>query len=492
MTSSFCHSQTGISLLRAGLRMLLIVAIVFAAGIHAAEAGNKKKSHANRQANAGPVVQQKYSALVIDATSGKIIRQENADAIRHPASLTKMMTLYMTFAALERGQLTLNQRLFVSPQAASQSPSKLGLRPGDRLRVEDAILGLVTQSANDAAVVLAESQGGSEARFAQMMTSTAQKLGMTNTVFKNASGLPNKQQVTTARDMAKLALALLRHYPQYYQYFSTPAFEYAGEVHYNHNRLMARFEGMDGIKTGFINASGFNLVASAVRDGHRLVGVVFGGRTAALRDNQMEKLMTASFDAVREMDRAPQMASKETGVVVKEIAAAQTAAGQVALPNATAVPATVASAAAAAPSVMQRPQTAQSNVVDNSIKQQPVGEGDADLQPEPAVVTREQVNAMLAAQPADSWGIQIGAYNDRASAQRALAITADQNAELLGKANTRVIAVDAPSGTIYRARLIGLDSRSARQACARLQRQGRPCFTLPPAGAPQAWLASAE
>lgn len=464
-----------------GFYALLMVAVVLAIGLNPAEAAKRKKPTSNnRHAVSSPVVEQKYAALVIDATSGKILHQENADAPRHPASLTKMMTLYMTFAALERGHLTLNQRLFVSPQASSQSPSKLGLRPGDRLRVEDAILGLVTQSANDAAVTLAESMGGSEARFAQQMTSTAQKLGMTGTVFKNASGLPNPQQVTTARDMAKLALALLRHYPQYYQYFSTPAFEYEGEVHYNHNRLMARFEGMDGIKTGFINASGFNLVASAVRDGHRLVGVIFGGRSAALRDKQLEKLMLASFDRAREMDRVPQHVSNTV------------AADPSPSPTPEPAPATFA-----APVPARKPQAveAKADTVDNSIKQlisQPVGEGDADLQPEPAVVTREQVNALLAAQPADSWGIQIGAYNDRASAQRALAITADQNAELLGKADTRVISVDTSAGTIYRARLIGLDPRSARQACARMQRQGKPCFTLPPAGAPQAWLASAE
>lgn len=484
MTHHYCQKSSVKAAASKGLRVILMAVLALAVGISTADAANKKKKR-NARANHTVTQQaqaQKYAALVIDATSGKIIHQENADARRHPASLTKMMTLYMTFAALERGQMTLNQRLFVSPQAASQSPSKLGLRPGDRLRVEEAILGLVTQSANDAAVVLAESLGGSEARFAQMMTSTAQKLGMTNTVFKNASGLPNAQQITTARDMAKLALALLRHYPQYYPYFSTPVFEYKGEAHHNHNRLMARFQGMDGIKTGFINASGFNLVASAVRDGHRLVGVMFGGRSAATRDNQLEKIMLNSFDRVREMDRVPQMVSNPAPTVVADAAQAQ--------PE---------PASFAAPAPARKPQLIQASatMVDNSVaaaiaaEPQVVGQGDADLQPEQTLVTHEQVNAVLAAQPANSWGIQIGAYNDRASAQRALAITADANAEYLGKADTRVMAVDTPHGTIYRARLVGLDQRSARQACARMQRQGRACLTLPPSGAPQAWLASA-
>lgn len=485
MMSRFCLNQPVRRIAIGALRVTLVVALALAVGMNPAEAAKKKK-----RAAAAPTVN-KYAALVIDATSGKVLHQEHADAKRHPASLTKMMTLYMTFAALERGQLTLNQRLFVSPQAAAAPPSKLGLRPGDRLRVEDAILGLVTRSANDASVVLAEAIGGSEPRFAQLMTETAQKLGMNNTVFKNASGLPNNQQITTARDMAKLALGLLRHYPQYYSYFNTASFEYKGETYNNHNRLMARFQGMDGIKTGFINSSGFNLVASAVRDGHRLVGVIFGGRSAASRDTQLEKLMVGSFDRARQMDRV-QMASGGAALAPT--------------PASFSPPAPARKPEAVEAAVAQAPAT---QTVDNSLEGV-YGQGDAEPQvqlvaetqaqgqilTQPAVVTREQVAANLAAQPTDSWGIQIGAYADRASAQRALAIVADQYAEMLGKATTRVMPVDAATGTIYRARLVGLDQRSARQACARMQRQGRACLTLPPSsmatsGTPQAVLASA-
>jgi D-alanyl-D-alanine carboxypeptidase len=451
------------SLTRFSLRLLVIAAILLTTLAQPAEAARRKKQAA------APAP--KYAALVIDATSGRVLHQDNADAKRHPASLTKMMTLYMTFAALERKQLTLNQRLFVSPQAASQSPSKLGLRAGDRLRVEDAILGLVTQSANDAAVVLAEAMGGSEARFAQMMTQTARKLGMSSTIFKNASGLPQPQQVTTARDMAKLALGLLRHYPNYYPYFSTAAFEYESAVHRNHNRLMARFDGMDGIKTGFINASGFNLVASAVRDNHRLIGVVFGGRTAAGRDNQMEDLMISSFDKARALDRQTRTAKNNKARAPVTVAAV----AQPAAPQAAATP---------TPTV----------IADNSLASAPAneGEGDAELQAEPASVTRQQIAAAMSTQPDDSWGIQIGAYNDRAAAQRALALIADQNAALLGKSSTRVTAVDTPSGTIFRARLVGLEQNTARTACSSLQKQNRSCFILPPAGAADAWLATAE
>ena len=236
-----------------------------------------------------------YSDIVIDAETGRVVHQTDSDSLRHPASLTKMMTLYLTFQALESGHLTLGQYLPVSENASYQSPSKLGLHAGQHIRVEDAILGLVTLSANDAAVVLGEALGGSEEGFGVLMTRQARALGMTRSFFHNPSGLPDPEQVTTAHDMAVLGDALIHHYPQFYPYFSTDSFTYAGIYHHNHNHLMDRYEGMDGIKTGYIRASGFNLVASAKRDGMRLIGVIFGGHSAVARDNAMAQLLDRSF-----------------------------------------------------------------------------------------------------------------------------------------------------------------------------------------------------
>lgn len=237
----------------------------------------------------------KYASIVVDAATGKVLEATNAQANRHPASLTKMMTLYLTFKALRQGKLRINQALPVSEFAAAQAPSKLGLTPGSVIRVRDAILGLVTQSANDAAVVLAEALGGSEGAFARKMTEQARALGMKQTVYRNASGLPNDDQITTARDMAILGRALYFNFPDYYRYFGTPSFTYRGRTYKNHNKLMSRYHGMDGIKTGYIRVSGFNLVASAVHGKTRLIAVIFGGESASERDRAMAALLDGTF-----------------------------------------------------------------------------------------------------------------------------------------------------------------------------------------------------
>jgi D-alanyl-D-alanine carboxypeptidase len=236
-----------------------------------------------------------HAEFLIDPVTGAILHSSNADATTQPASLTKMMTLYMTFDALDRGDLTLDQSLAVSQRAQNQPPSKLGFTAGSTIRVEDAILGLVTRSANDAAVVLAEAIGGSEENFAREMTAKANILGMRNTTFRNASGLPNPNQLTTARDVATLAKSLIEDHPRRYAYFSRRSFIYNGAQVYSHNRLMLRYEGMDGLKTGFVNASGFNLAASAVKDGRRLIAVVLGGNTARERDNRVAALLDDGF-----------------------------------------------------------------------------------------------------------------------------------------------------------------------------------------------------
>ena len=236
--------------------------------------------------------------IVIDAETGRVLSEMNADAITYPASLTKMMTLYLTFEALNSGRLGLDQYLPVSSEAASKSPTKLHLVPGDSVQVHDLILGIVTKSANDAAAVLAEGLAGSEPAFADRMTAKARQLGMTSTVYRNASGLPDPEQRTTARDVAQLALALYHDFPREYRYFATREFFFRGRVILTHNHLLDWYEGADGIKTGYIGASGFNLAASAVRNGHRLIGVVMGGASAGSRDREMAALLDQGFAEV--------------------------------------------------------------------------------------------------------------------------------------------------------------------------------------------------
>ena len=239
----------------------------------------------------------RYSSIVVDARSGNVLSQASADELRHPASLTKMMTLYMLFEALRDRRVQLDQPVPVSAHAASMSPTKLGLVPGNYITVEQAILGLVTMSANDAAAALGELMGGDEDRFAQMMTLRARALGMTHSVFENASGLPDPDQVTTARDMAILARHLVQDFPQEYRYFSTPSFVFHGRTILNHDHMLQTYPGADGLKTGFTNASGHNLVTSAVRNDTRLIGVVLGAATNPERDQHMAALLDRGFES---------------------------------------------------------------------------------------------------------------------------------------------------------------------------------------------------
>jgi D-alanyl-D-alanine carboxypeptidase len=237
----------------------------------------------------------KYASYVIDVETGTVLHKINEDTRNYPASLTKMMTLYMVFEALEEGRIRLDQPVKVSARAARQPSSKLGLAKGARLDFEQAILAIVTKSANDVATAIAETLSGSERNFALKMTARARSIGMTRTTFRNASGLPHRGQLSTARDMSTLALRLLKDFPQHYHYFSTKSFAHNGLTHRNHNELLKTYHGADGIKTGYIRASGFNLVASVERDGQRLIGVVFGGRTSRARNKHMAKLLDKSY-----------------------------------------------------------------------------------------------------------------------------------------------------------------------------------------------------
>ncbi len=237
-----------------------------------------------------------FSSIIVDGNSGATLSANNPDASRHPASLTKIMTLYLLFERLDAGKMKLDSEMEVSEHASEQAPTKLGLRPGQTIRVEDAIKGLVTRSANDAAVVIAEAIAGDEDDFAKLMTRKARALGMTRTVYRNASGLPDDEQVTTARDQSTLGRAIQDRFPRYYRYFSTATFNYHGQSIRNHNRLLGNVEGVDGIKTGYTRASGFNLVTSMRRGNRHLVGVVLGGRSGGSRDAIMRNLLAENLE----------------------------------------------------------------------------------------------------------------------------------------------------------------------------------------------------
>ena len=275
-----------------------------------AEAKRKrgKRTHHARVVYAPPT-----SSIIVDANSGSVLQANNPDAQRFPASLTKVMTLYLLFERLEAGKIGLDTMMPVSQNASEQAPTKLGLRPGDRLKVEDAIQGLVTRSANDAAVVIAEALAGDEDEFAKLMTRKARALGMTRTVYRNPNGLPNSEQVTTARDQALLGRAIQDRFPRYYRYFATSSFIYRGKAIRNHNRLLGRVEGVDGIKTGYTRASGFNLITSIKRGNRYLVGVVLGGRSAGSRDATMRNLLA---------EHLPRGATRRTVAAITENGAA--------------------------------------------------------------------------------------------------------------------------------------------------------------------------
>ena len=412
----------------------LLVALVVAIA-QPAEAGRRKKSKVDR-----------YASIVIDMTDGTVLRERKADLRRYPASLTKMMTLYMVFDALDNGKLRRYQRLPVSRHAAAQEPSSLRLQPGDTIKVEDAVLALVTKSANDVAVVLAEAIGGTERNFANMMTLRARQLGMRNTVFKNASGLFHPQQVSTARDMATLSMAVIENHPRYYHYFSTEKFTFAGKTYKNHNKLMRVYNGMDGIKTGYVHKSGFNLAASVERDGRRLIGIVFGGRTANSRNAHMAALL----------DRAFAKAARGEG---QRIASAATV-----LPQ-------------------RKPRFDAMGLVmraadgDSSYA---VEEGDAPVAdtPRPRVIgldgrggvaerfRHDGQKVASAAAMGQGWMIQVGAFVSVSAGQRALMNAQNRLPQIViaGKQPVLVpLATDR--GPVYRARLGGFDKVGAENAC---------------------------
>lgn len=450
-----------------------------------------------------------FSAIVVDANSGRTLYSADENGLRHPASITKVMTLYLLFEKLDSGAMTLRTPIPISEHAAGQEPSKLGLAPGDSISVDDAIKAVVTRSANDIAVAIAEAVGQSESNFADMMTRKAHELGMTNTVYVNASGLPNDAQITTAHDLTILGRSLEERFPRYFRYFSTTQFDFDGEIIGSHNHLLGRVDGVDGIKTGYTRASGFNLLTSVHRDGRSLLAVVMGGRSAAGRDRIMANLIgdhiaeastahtaTAVADAspvettvpAAEPAVSPPARARQAVVAeakferVSAAARAANAAGEgddgagdeeAATPQPTAADlGMLKSPAGAKPSAKTQARLAAAS----ALIMPPLGrpENSADDR-RPGRASAKDDNAADAS--AGGVMIQIGAPDNLAKANALLSRARERNRSTLAAAKPVTEKVRKGDATLYRARFAGLDSASAEAACRSLKRTGFSCFT---------------
>jgi D-alanyl-D-alanine carboxypeptidase len=466
------------------------------------------------------------AAIVVDGNSGDVLYASNADASRHPASLTKIMTLYLLFERLEAGKIKLDAPLRVSEHAAEQAPTKLGLKPGQTIGVEDAIKGVVTKSANDAAAAIAENLGGSEDEFAKLMTQRAHALGMSHTTYVNASGLPDDDQVTTARDQALLGREIQERFPQYYKYFSLPAFVYHGVAMRNHDHLLGVY-GVDGIKTGYTRDSGFNLVTSVHRDGRYIVAAVFGGRSASERDGRMRELINAHIKQASLRRAAPVVAEKPEPkhdplafagtpvsshaapapaataatrnqatvgstepiqpVTVKTISYRVAPAQTVALsPLPNLVPAAAATApqpVAAAP--VRAPPVEAPSLVVAATEPAAIASSAAS---EPAKVEAAPVEPVKMASVAPApqpqsharggWLIQIGAFDGEDEAKQHLSAAQLKAPTTLAAADPFTERVQKGDKALYRARFAGFDKAMAEAACKQLKRSDIECMAL--------------
>src|SRR5690625_1045083 len=382
----------------------------------------------------------RYASIVVDYATGEVVHSSNADARRYPASLTKMMTLYLLFEALERGTVSPDQNFVVSPHAASMPPSNLGLRAGSTIKASETIQPLIVRSANDVAAVVGEALAGTESAFARKMTEKARQLGMNSTTFRNASGLPNSGQVTTARDMATLATRMMEDFPQYYHYFSGQSFTYRGQTHTSHNRLLRSYAGADGLKTGYIRASGFNVATSAVRDGRRLISVVMGGRTAQSRDAHMADLLDRGFRRAGEL----QLAKSRP---VPPVPAAR--------PGRLSVSDALARAESDAPRDM-------GNMLIGSAQAASV-EGVSDSS-------------------SGTWAVQVGAFQAAAQAQSLASQAASRLSGAFDQVQVTVSEVMVSNRKLFRARLVGFLENQAQSACQNLSSQGMDCMVVRPTG----------
>jgi D-alanyl-D-alanine carboxypeptidase len=449
---------------------------------------------------------EKYAAIVFDANSGRTLFARHADEKRYPASLTKMMTLYIIFEELEAGRLKLDSRLSVSANAARQAPSKLGVRAGTKIKVEDAILALITKSANDVAVVVAENIEGSVADFAARMTRTARALGMTHTTFRNPHGLPNSAQVTTARDLVRLATVLQDKFPEYYPYFGRKSFSYRGARYRNHNRLLGSVEGVDGIKTGYTRASGFNLVTNIERDGRHIVAVVMGGRTAASRDAHMRELIKTHMKKAARGDRSRPLIVADAATIEPQLPRAR--------PQTETQPSALLSYAAAEPS---------RDVVTAALAETADPEGDAESEADnlhdpiaeristatelalayaaPVTANDDRVERLaefariqsgqgdiVAGAPESSekvsdqeaWHIQIGAVPSAAEAETLIEKAQASMARVLASYSPLTQTTNHEGTLLYRARFAGFAGKEeARATCEKLKSKDFACLAVP-------------
>lgn len=451
-----------------------------------------------------------FSAISVDARTGKILFATDADGLRHPASLTKMMTLYVLFQDLKAGRIKLTTDLLVSRRASSMAPSKLGLKPGTTISVENAIKALVTKSANDVAATIGENLGGSEANFAARMTRTARTIGMTRTTFKNASGLPNPAQVTTARDMATLGLRIQRDFPQYYPYFRIVSFSYNGQTIRTHNKLLGRYKGTDGIKTGYIAASGFNLTSSVKRDDKRVIGVVLGATSGPIRDKYMMRMLDGAFPKCVDGTTIAAVAGSSEGVIdplsadtktvadspkkkkslfgkkgeEPEIAAKQSD------PPAAEAQGTTFKTVIADENV---PTTSETKVLEAKIEDASTGtteEPDDMADPAPALPAKLPFAVKKNATPAagevvvasiePTWNIQIGAFPKKEDARQKLQQVRASGFHFLEGKQAFTVEVKKGMATDYRARFSGFTKDTAKAACTQLSKKGLECVSLSP------------
>ncbi|MEA2824471.1 MAG: D-alanyl-D-alanine carboxypeptidase [Alphaproteobacteria bacterium] len=513
------------SLIRSRIAFACLTTLMLLSGVAAPTGAYAAKAKAVRVIRPILPSPEKDAALVVDGATGKVIYARNPDAIRYPASLTKMMTLYMLFEALEKGTIALDTPLIVSSHAAEQQPTKLSAPLGSTIPVETAIKALTVLSANDIAVVIAEALAdGSESAFASMMTERAHQLGMTHTNFHNASGLPDLEQLTTARDMALLGRHIAYDFPQYYHYFSTPSFTYGGRVFGSHDNLLTAFDGTDGIKTGYTQLSGFNLVTSAVRNNKHVVGVVLGGPSAAVRDREMMRLLNAAFKVSNDnptiladanvpwkggngpatelyrpdpgeddvllaaLETKGRQAKGTAPVLTAEAAAAPTLA---AVPLAKPDSAPRIQMATLVPLLKAAPVARQLELA--STKEPPLNLGAPALKPTiapPPVAEGDAVGAPLVAfnpkPPGDGlvkrWAVQIGVFASETLAEAQLAAFAKRGVDIVGQAQRVVIPFASLSGhTLYRARLGLFAEEEARDICKRMAQRGQACVVAPPA-----------
>ena len=476
--------------MRSPARRLVLMSVATAIAMTGFTAPAEAKAHRKHAASSSIsqflhfTSQPKYASIVIDAKTGEVLYEQAPDAHRYPASITKIMTMYLTFEALHQGRLSMNDQLTISPHAASMAPSKVGLRPGQTISVAEAINAITVLSANDMAVAMAERLGGTEAHFAEMMTAKAHALGMSNTTYVNASGLPDNRQLTTARDIATLSRAVLRDYPVDYTWFSKREFSYKGRVVKNHNHLLGSMPGVDGIKTGFTNASGFNLAASAVRNDRRLIAVVLGGSSTAARDLHVEDLLDAGFTVIkkRELGQTTTIAQNlrepaPVGVVDRppvEQGDGEQEQVHIVVDGKAPAKASVAKAAQVAQAksdntVCKKVRNKHHKLVSRCVVQ--TGDKAADSKKADAKKTQ------VAKAEGGDWQIQVGAYKDPGQARAQLAkMNSKFSAALAASEGGHV---EHAAGN-YRVRYAGLSAGEAAKACDSIKAAGHDCMALKP------------